>query len=275
MKKLLIILLGLFFIVSCSDDTTDIYEGAPLLQFSKGTSKPGLVEIGSASANYAIDYGVVRPVTGSHTVKLVVDATKSTAVEGVDFEILNSATDELTTGELNGTFTVRVLSTNLTTVPVIAVFNLQSSTIANAGFDQSYTLSLSLKCPLNTFFSGGFNNNPGFWNAPTGSTNGGQYLITTVGPATGKLYVKDFLDIGRDLVLSYNTAETVFTVDDQYTGSDYVFSGVNRQIWVRQRSGTSNAVNVCGRTMKLQTQYYLNGTTAAFTGDTSETFTGF
>lgn len=140
-------LFALVFLIGCDKDKGEVaYEGDALLNFSFTTSQVFVLE-GTGYSDVEISYGVVKPVAGNHTVTLVPDVENSTAVQGVDYEIVD-ATDELSNGETVSTFTVRFLESGATLAGKDAVFKVQSSTLPNAVFNTTHTVTVKITCPV-------------------------------------------------------------------------------------------------------------------------------
>lgn len=270
MKKIFFLLLACMLAFSCKEAEADIYKGESYLNFNKGVSSNAFVLNSQTYNDVKISYGTVKAVQEPHQVKLVFQSSGSTAVQGTDFEILNNATDNLTAGEVGGEFTIRIYKASATQAGKTAMFKLQSD-LPNAGFDQTYTLNMSLTCPVSSFV-GVFNNTTNWWY----DNPGGQFLIQESTATANQLLIKDFYDVGRDLVLNYNPTTFVVSVPDQYTGSKYgaaPYAGV--EIWARPSTDPSqiSSFNPCTRVLTLYANYYLKGTNAGF-GNQKEVFTG-
>lgn len=250
--------------VSCSDPEPDIYVGDSLLNFNKGTSTNAFVVSGTGYSDNLISYGTIKPVTGTHQVKLVLDQANSTAVQGVDFQILNSS-DELVSGEVGGNFTIRILEAAATQVPKVAVFKLESGSLSKAIFDQTFTMNMSLTCPISGFV-GDFTNTQSWWYSP-----GGVFTVEESTTAN-QLLVKDFWDAGIDLVLNYNPDTFVVTIPQQNTG--YFVSTYNGYIWARPSTDASqvSSFNPCTRVITLYINYYIPNVGSY--GNKIEAFTG-
>ncbi|MBP0612079.1 hypothetical protein J8J42_03335 [Chryseobacterium sp. cx-311] len=261
-------LLGLF-VFSCREDHTEpVYNGDSFLHFNEGVVRSEFVQIGTASKDVVISYGTIKPVVGSHQVKLVVDPVKTTAVAGTDYEIIKG-TDELTNGEVSGTFTVRLKEPVDPALTKSLVFKIESSTIATGVFDNEFTLNWKLQCLIADFMGafGGFNYT-GYWQAP------GQYLIEEVPNTPNTLRIVDFLEIGFDLIVSYNDAGVV-TFEPQDTGYFHPTYGQTVKIRMSQSNmpGHGNStIDMCARKLTLIANYYV--TQGSF-GNKVETFTGF
>ncbi|MBW8361623.1 MAG: hypothetical protein K0M56_05485 [Kaistella sp.] len=272
MKNLILATLSILLtlsISSCSDveRDADFYNGDSLLNFNRGTSGNAFVVSGSGHLDYIINYGTVKPVPTAGQVKLVVDAANSTAVEGVDFQILNSATDDIAAGETGGTFTVRALEAAASQTPKTVTFKLQSATFPNALFDQKFTVNISLTCPLSNFIgSGAFTNTASFWNNP-----GGIYDIVVSPTVPNQLLVQDFWDIGVDMVLNYDPVTFIVTVPDQDT--QYAYNATTN-IWAKPSTDVTqvSSFNPCTRTMNLYIYYYVPGVGSY--GNKIESFSG-
>lgn len=261
--KLFPILLILSIVVwACREDNPE-YKGSPYLHFNNGTSKSEIIFKGADHKDIKITYGSIKAVTGANQVKLVLDTQKSTAVEGVDFQILKNP-DDLAAGEVSGEFTVRLLEAGATQAPKKAVFKLQSTTIENAVFDQEYTLTISLTCPVAGFY-GSFTNTDAWWNNPGGTFD----IVASSVP--NQMLVKDFWDLGKDLVFNYNPETFVVTLPDQNTG--YLYSA-NNYIWAKQATDATkiSTFNPCTRVLTLNVNYYVPN--VGGWGNQVEKFTG-
>jgi hypothetical protein len=253
------------FAVSCTNDEIH-YEGDPYLHFITAGSDQ-LIQQGGGNKDVEIKYGTISQVSGDSEVKLIVDAS-STAKEGIDFQIVKGTDNP--SGKVNGTFTIKLLESGATSVSKKAVFKLQSNNIANAIIDyQTYSINMSLKCSA-ALMNANFKNTEAFWNNP----NGNYDIVQS--STTNQLKVKDFLDVGVDLVLNYNPDTYVVTVADQYTGSNYSaapYAGV--QIWVKQSTDVTqiSSFNPCTKVLTVYGNYYLKGTTAGY-GNKKELFIG-
>ncbi|MFP7656890.1 hypothetical protein [Chryseobacterium proteolyticum] len=252
-------------VMSCTNDEIH-YEGEPYLHFVTSGSDQ-LIEQGSGHKDVEVKYGTISQVSGDKEVKLVLDPS-STAKEGVDFQLVKGTDNP--SGKVNGVFVVRLLESGATSVAKKAVFKLQSNSIQNAIIDyQTYTMSMSLKCSA-TLMNANFKNTEAFWNTP----NGNYDIVQS--STTNQLKVKDFLDVGVDLVLNYNPDTYVVTIPDQYTGSNYSAAPyAGAPIWVKQSTDASqvSSFNPCTKTLTVYGNYYLKGTTAAY-GNKKEAFVG-
>lgn len=272
---LLLFLISGLMIFSCREDHTDPgYNGDSKLHFNFGTSTSEFVNIGTNSKDVEISYGTIKPVSGNHTVTLVFDAANSTAVQGTDFTIIDGS-DDLTSGETGGKFIVRMLEPANGQVKKKAVFKLQSSTIGNAVFDDTYTLEWKLQCLIADFIGTGNFHNSGWWIDPTPQAD---FVIETEAAQPGKMFVRDFFEPGRDFVISYDANANV-SFESQYTGYDHTYQGTAYPVNVRMNTDPSkvSVADFCSRTMELQVQYYFvtPSGTLVFNGPPSEKFTGF
>ncbi|RNA60751.1 hypothetical protein D1631_01785 [Chryseobacterium nematophagum] len=254
---------------SCKQD--DIYyEGDPFLFFNKGEEGDAYVDQGGNYNDVTVDFGAMRPVDGDHQVSLVVDTKNSTAVEGTQYQILNNGNGSIAAGANAGKFTVRILEAGNTADAKKAVFTLKSSSIANAQFKQSYTLNMSLKCPISNFI-GSFENTETWW----GDSAGGIYDIVESTTTTNQLLVKDFFG-SRDLVLNYNPDTFVITIPEQYTGVNYTVAPNQSQIWAKGSTDASqvSTFNTCTRKMTLYLNWYLGSFPSLGWGNQKEVFVG-
>jgi hypothetical protein len=140
-KSFLVFLTVLTF--SCtSDDNKKTYSDSSKLHFLKETASVA-IQNGGADITYDVDYSAISPVVADSKVSLVIDAAKSTAVEGVDFEMVS---DDILKGEANGIIKVKFYGT--ATQSKVAVFKLQSSAIDNAVFKQELKITTVITCPV-------------------------------------------------------------------------------------------------------------------------------
>jgi len=248
MKKLFFIWLALCFF-ACKEVEPDIYSGENMLNFNKGVTGNGFVLNSQTFADYKISYGIIKAAQAPGQVKLVFDQANSTAVLNTDFQILNNGVDDISAGEVQGDFTIRINRATATQAGKTAVFKLQSSNFPNAVFDQTFTLTMSLTCPVNTFV-GNFSNSESFWNTP-----GTPVEIVENTATQNQLLIKDYLDVGKDLVLTYNPTSYNVTFADQNTGA---YSSVNGgYIWMRPNTAIPSSFNPCTRIMTLYVIYYI------------------
>ncbi|MCA6066809.1 DUF4843 domain-containing protein [Chryseobacterium sp. RG1] len=149
MKKIAFLILASFiFLLSSCKDEAEVYEGQPYLHFNKGVNGEAVVKQGTGSTIANIDFGTVQSLSGAAQVKLVVDKTVSTAVEGVDFQIVAPEVT-VNAGQIGGQFQVKLLEATATVEAKVIVFKLQSSSIPNATFDQTYILRYTKSCDFN------------------------------------------------------------------------------------------------------------------------------
>ncbi len=260
-------LLGLF-VFSCREDHTEPgYNGESFLHFNEGVVRSEFVQIGTASKDVAISYGTIKPVMGSHQVKLVVDPVKTTAVAGTDYEIING-TDEISNGEVSGNFTIRLKEPMIAGETKTLVFKLESNTIATGVFDNEFTLTWKLQCLVDDFLGSGAFNNSGWFNGS------GQHLIEEVPGQANTLRIVDFPTVGTNFVFTYDDAGLV-SFDPQDTGEFH--PTYNQNILLRMsQPGFANhgnsTIDMCARKLNLRVNYYVS---AGSFGNQPEVFTGF
>jgi hypothetical protein len=111
---------------------------------------------------------------------------------------------------------------------------------------------MSLTCPV-SFFVGSFKNTETWWGTP----NAVYDIVQST--TANQLLVKDFWDIGTDMVLNYNPDTYVVTVPDQNTG--YFVAQYNGYIWARPSTDATqiSTFNPCTRVMTLYVNYYIPG----------------
>jgi len=272
MKKFAFLILAFITILlnSCKDEPT-VYEGDSYLHFNKEVKSEAIVKSGTGSTTVNIEFGTVNPLSGPAQVKLVVDKTLSTAIEGTDFQIVNQ---DLTVaaGQNTAQFQVKLLEATATVEPKLIVFKLQSASVANTTFAQTYTLTYNKACPAAAFFGNGiFKNTVANYNAPNT-----DYTIQDLGvtAGVGTMKVVGFKGLGGDLTLNYNPETFVITVPDQYME----VNSNGGQEWVKNASdGSKSTFNACTRILKLRVEYYVKstaGTTIGTFGDYDELFVG-
>lgn len=258
---------------SCKDER-EVYEGNPAaLHFNKEVRSEAIVLQGTGSTTVNVSFGTIQAVSGPSQVKLVVDTNVSTAVEGTDFQILNQ---NLTVNpdQLGAQFQIKLLEATATTTPKVIAFKLQSSSVPNASFAQTYILSYYKACPTSVFFGSGgiFRNTVANYN-PANI----DYPIQDLGIVgnVGTMKVVGFLGQGGDLILKYNPLTYEVTVPKQYMEVD----SNGGQEWVKPAvDGSKSTFNACTRTLRLRVNYYvLNPVTGADIGsfgDYDELFVG-
>lgn len=127
---------SMFIFNSCEEHENLDYDGAGLLHFDRNNQ---VVPDGTVS----VTYGVTNPVSSDHTVELVFNQAKSTAILGTDITIVEG-TDVLQSGSVVGDFKITVTKA-AAVAKKIAVFTIKSSTLGNAVFNQEVTVAFS--CP--------------------------------------------------------------------------------------------------------------------------------
>lgn len=254
---------------SCKQDDV-YYEGDPYLFFNKGESGDAFVQQGGTYNDVTIDYGAMRGVDGNNEVSIVVDKPNSTAQEGVQFQLLNNGKSQIGNGANSGKFTVRILEAGNSATAKHAVFRLKSPSIGNAQYNQTYTLNMSLKCPVSNFV-GNFKNNEAYWYDPNNI-----FEIVESTTVDNQLLIKDFWDSGKDFILNYDPETLVVTIPEQSTEYTYVGGGYNSVVWVRPSTVTSevSTFNTCTRKLTLYVNYYLKTNPSVGFGNQKEAFSG-
>jgi len=151
MKKLFLSFFAFTLLVftSCDHDTGDVkFDGESLLHFPAEDQSIAFVLSTDEFRTFDIPFGVVKKVSGSHVVNLIVDLENSDAVQGVDFEIVDNSV-ELSNGDIFSAFQVRVFGSTITEDGKIVRFNLDSPTLSPAVFRDTYTLILKEECSTN------------------------------------------------------------------------------------------------------------------------------
>jgi len=274
MKKIfsLFSLLLIFLSISSCKDEEIYYEGDPYVHFLKDKGE-AFVFADQTYRDVDVEFGTVQTVSGNPDVKIIYDPVNSTAVEGVDFQILNGGSGVVPDGQAIGKFTIRILKATATQAGKVANFKIKSSVYGNNLDYQSYSLRMSLTCSDAVFIgTGKFVNNVAWW---TGNTSA-VYDVVKGAQVDGneQLLVKNFWDNGDDLKVYYNPTTFVVTLPDQFTGYTYNSGGINAPVWARPATdGTVSSYNPCTRRLTLRIYYYLKGTSYFLANDTEE-FTG-
>lgn len=256
------LILGLTVLSCREQETGKLYEDEQLLQFYEKTSSSVAILAGTGNQEVVIKFGTLKPVTSTQTVTLVADPT-STAIEGVNYVVVKG-TDELTSGEVNGEFIVRILEAGSTPALKTAKFKLSSS-IANAVYNDLYTLTMSKTCPTSYFLGTGDFDNTGWW-------LGSGTVTVEQGAAANALVIKNYFEPGYDFTITYDSANKV-TFTDQDTGYFHPTYGANIRARVKQTATSAEStIDKCTRTVNVTVNFYIPGV-GSF-GDKVETFTG-
>lgn len=138
---------------SCEDREDAVYDGDNFVSFAAKTSEATVVK-GSTSKEVTVSYTTLSEAKANTEVKISVDASNSTAVEGTDFKIIN-ATDNLAAGQKVGNFRIQLLESGAKETPKVITFKISSPSVSGAIFNQTHALTYSLECPYNiSIFSG-------------------------------------------------------------------------------------------------------------------------
>ncbi|WP_265427527.1 hypothetical protein [Chryseobacterium sp. YIM B08800] len=150
MKRILSILtLSLLTVFnSCQEDEAVYYEGDSLVHFNTTTQRV-FVKLGTNAADVLVTYGVTKAAGSNSNVELVFNATKSTAVLGTDFTIVEG-TDTLPAGNVLGDFKLNVKEA-AALAGKKAFFTLKSSSLGLATFNTEVEVDFALACPLENF----------------------------------------------------------------------------------------------------------------------------
>lgn len=265
--KYLAIAMLSFTLVNCSTDDKGerAYGGSANVNFlNQGQAKNVFVLAESGFTDTVIEIGTLAAVSGTHTVTLVPDAANSTAVEGVDYEIL-TPTDELSNGESTGSFTVRFFEEGASQEAKTVVFTLQSATLPNTTYNNIQIVNVSLTCPIETFI-GQFESNT-YWTGPSVNE-------ISLDDSDNTMKIEGFFtDNNTDLIFSYDPNTYVVTVPQQQTGFFYQ-GNPNQEVYARPSvaAGLVSSFNPCSRVLTLHINYWVPGV-GSF-GDKVEVFTG-
>ena len=272
-KYLSLLLLPLLFIACTPDDEKGqvAYSGDALLNFTGNTTKQVFVFTGSGFSELEIPYGVLKPVSGSNTVTLVPDVENSTAVLGVDYEIV-TGTDELAEGETNGFFKIKLLEEPATQDGKAIVFKLESATLSSAVFNNTYRVNVSLTCPVETFV-GDFDSDT-WWAGPSTNT------ISFVPEVENTLQIEGFWGDNPEqpnLIFTYDPNTFVVTIPDSPgvpagQGQNTGYVGAQGTIYAKPTAAKVSSFNPCTRVLTLYITYWIPG--VGTYPDQVEVFTG-
>lgn len=146
-KILSLLLLSIVFVNCSTDNGQKAYGGDNAVFFSKGATQKVTLDGVSDDVTATIEVAAVVPSNSSYQVQLVFDAENSTAVQGVDFEIVNDVVT-IEAGALTGAFQVKYFQAEGVSEGKTAVFTLQSSTVDSAVFKNKVTVSIALSCQV-------------------------------------------------------------------------------------------------------------------------------
>ncbi len=148
LKILSILLLSLVF-SNCSDDSNGQkgYTGENYLIFNKGDQQKMRVSPDTGFENHQLTFGTLRASSSSYQVKLVYDAVSSTAVLGVDFDIVSDVVT-VEAGQVFGAFDIKVYEEPAISLGKKAYFTLESSEIENAEFNNLVEVTFYLSCQV-------------------------------------------------------------------------------------------------------------------------------
>lgn len=256
MKKLRYILFSAlatgFVLTSCELDE-QTYGGDPYLFFIN-ESQALYIDKGKGTVDTEIDFGTMQKVGSQSTVSVTVDPT-SEAKEGVDFEFINK--ESVVQGdEVGGAFKVKFFENKASTSAKKAVFNINSTSIKNATYNQKYTINYSLRCTMTDFAGNGdFVYKSGFWQTP-----GNQYKMR-VDQTAKKIYIEDYPEVGTILEVDYDPVTYIAKLPRiQDTG--YFHPTYKKMVVIRNTTtaGAVSTFNPCTRTLNLRVDFWMDGT---------------
>ena len=127
------------FIVSCKPDDEPYFEGESLLHFDRP-------EQTGPDGSYLVTYGVTNAVNSDHNVTLVFNQSKSSAILGTDFTIVESS-DVLKAGTTRGDFKISITKA-AALAKKRAVFTMTSSSLKYATFNQEVIVNFACTSAL-------------------------------------------------------------------------------------------------------------------------------
>ncbi|WP_209389530.1 hypothetical protein [Chryseobacterium sp. RR2-3-20] len=241
-------------------------EGNSEAHFDK-TSQSVFVTKDTGNADNVITYGVTKPADSDNTVELVFNSSKSTAVLGTDFTIVES-TDVLKAGATFGDFKINVKEA-AAKAGKKAYFTIKSASLPIAVFNKEVEVTFNLVCPASTF--------PGIFSVK--NTFFGTYdTEINLGSTPNTFVLKDYVTTGFDIIVNFNplTGEVSLPSTAQSTG--YV-NGANGLIFAKPAvDGSKGNVSFCNKIMNLRLSYgtptgatYTSGGKSSYT----DVFTGY
>jgi len=293
MKNIKYLLLGLLSLtlLNCNSEDDNgqvVYNGASLLSFlNQGGEQQVFVVSNTFSNIQSVKVGTLAPVNGSHTVKLVPDLDKSTAVLGTDYVILND-TDVIENGETNAEFRIEFFKEFAIQDGKKIFFTLESD-LPIAVFNNRHTVNVNLSCPVQVL--------EGLFKSTTNLFPGGELQHTIEQPKdfdsegnplpSTQLLIKDFWTnitvapgttgiTPRDFILNYDQNYVINTFTNIDTG---IFvpgaSGYGGQIRATRNPTQISRFNACTRVITLYVRYLVPRVGGGFEQrDVMETFTG-
>ncbi|NIF05464.1 hypothetical protein F3J23_08425 [Chryseobacterium sp. Tr-659] len=215
--------------------------------------------------DYDLDFGTVQNVDGDPNAELVFNPTNSTAVKGVDFEILNGGKGIIQNGTARGVFKVRIFRASALETGKIANFTIKSSTLQNNLDYQAFQLKMSLTCSMSVFLGSGNFEYEGWLQNPD------NFVIQEL--PGNKLVIKNFFmnsTTQKDMILTYNPKTFVVSMPSTNTG-EYI-AQYKGYIWGQTSTAQKSSFNPCTRELTLFITYSIPGVGSY--GDQEEYFVG-
>ena len=160
------IILATFSSCLVDDDVTDYGDGINIIDFPSSTID-GTFDIGIDEAEFDVPARLVggngAATPSDVAVTYVIDPAKTTAVEGVNYEILNGGVFTFPAGETSATFPIKIISSSLDpdlAVPLTIALKLTNATgsfpVAVSTKASTGTIVINLKplCPISDDLSG-------------------------------------------------------------------------------------------------------------------------
>lgn len=146
-KSYLLLFVFSFLLIGCEDDSHGEkgYSGTNYVSFNAAGTQRMVVRPETGFEISPVSFGTVKATQEDTQVKLIFDAENSTAVLGVDFDIVSDVV-VLEKGKSVGEFGIKVYEDPATPAGKVAKFKISSPTIANAIFRQDLEVTLALSC---------------------------------------------------------------------------------------------------------------------------------
>lgn len=230
-------------LTSCEGPDDAVYEGDNFVSFAATSSEATVIK-GSTSREVTVSYTTLSEAKSNTDVQISVDASKSTAVEGTDFKIINK-TDNLAAGQKIGNFRIQLFESGASETPKVIAFKISSPTVPTAIFNQTHALEYSLECPFNiSVFSGTYKVVTDTWN----DYSAGDQITVQQGPAANQFKI---LATNNPYILNASTAYMLVTVNTNGSvtlASNQAFNYGGADVFAVNGTGTVNfctgAINI-------------------------------
>lgn len=227
----LLVLLG-----ACANNDIELYNGPSQAHFIEIGSN---VLVDDTNPVFTIEIGLTKAVESDRTFNIMIDSDVSSALEGVNFELLTS-TVNIAAGQVKGEVQVKGLFEAAEAEGALLRLYLHAENTNNlAGFRNNYDLMLFKQCDFDrdAFI--------GRYTVHEHSTFGEfQYEVNaTAGPDEYSIYIDGFWDVsGTAVQISFNPRDVTCSVPNQFFYHDPQNDPEYRNYWLRSTApGVYNA----------------------------------